>query len=945
MKKSLSLLVAIAMVFSMFASMASAATTAADAGKYLQGLGVIKGDQNGDLMEDATWKRQDLAVLISRLMGKEAEAKATAKSHTYTDVRGSYYDGFLSWAKEESLMQGHSDTRFGFDEELTYQQFATVVLRALGVDTSDYAKVPELAVEAGIVAEGLDFSAKAKRGDTYVVIVTALGTEVAGQGKTLGEILGFEDFIPEVPTISATATGVKMIEVKFDKAIDDSKAKFAVKNGQATREVTKTSYSEDKKTVVLELGTKLFQGETTVTVTGVSEADLVATFTAEDEKVAGIEFTSDKLALGTKVENSATVPDYKTASVGYKVVNQYGEDVTKTAGGSLQVLVSKPGATATANASTGIVTITIPASVNSFFQLNETVVVNSVLRLSTYGVTDTETFTIGQPASVDTVEIKGLYNADKKELFTNSTFSDFIILLEAKDQYGNKLKAADIKSGVFAIAQNPGIFTIDIKNAVDGQGENNDMIGIPLTAPANNLKFDGVNKVTITTLFGGKTATLDVEVKKAATLTTFTLGNPSEVVSSGQTVKIPFSAFDQNSNELKKFSDIGTNGSKVNITASSGTVVIKENYVTKEAYLEWTAPTVNSGNTIPVSFYSNVVGTANSSQISITVQPAGVPQSITGLKDINATLAVGAAFDIEPKHIVVKDQYDRNVTLADILNDYKVTVSAVTGDSVTLAGELNATNKKVSVSAAKAGNTRIKVELIKVADNSSVFTYENFTFNVVSLDSLTDFTVADIAKISNKPGHEVAVKVEGVRNGAKVTLPQSAYTVVPVSPMTYADGKLNASTVTGNTYAWSNNEVTLSYTVTILSGNVAPIKKDVIVSQAPLVATTLEQKDNGDLKAKDLVVTGPVANVSNLAAVLGTVKVKDQFGVEMAAVTGADFSATVISKDDGLTVNNNGQSASNVSVSGITVGKSYQVILIAKDSNVSITLRVVADAN
>ncbi len=184
MKKSLSLLVAIAMVFSMFASVAAAATS--EAGKKLEGYGVIKGNQNGDLLEDENWLRQDVAVLISRLAGKEDEAKATAKTHTFTDVRGTFYNGYISWAKDNNFMQGNSATNFGFDNQITYKEFATVILRALAVDTSDYSKIGELAVKAGIIGSDLNIDEKAKRGVTYDIVVTALDKDVAGTGKKIG---------------------------------------------------------------------------------------------------------------------------------------------------------------------------------------------------------------------------------------------------------------------------------------------------------------------------------------------------------------------------------------------------------------------------------------------------------------------------------------------------------------------------------------------------------------------------------------------------------------------------------------------------------------------------------------------------------------------------------------------------------------------------------------
>ncbi len=281
MKKSLSLLVAIALVFSMFSSVAFAATTSA--GQKLQDLGIIKGDQKGNLLEDQNWKRQDVAVLLSRLMGKEPEAKNTAKSHTYADVRGTYYDGYLSWARENGYMQGHSATKFGFDDPITLKEFATVILRVLGYDTSDYTKIEELAVEVGLVEEGTDFSADAKRGETYDIIVIALDTEVAGTGKKLGTILGLPGYEVVDPAVTgATALNLKQVKVTFNKEVDKASAEklsnYKVYNSGATTDLVANgsiALQSDKSSVVITLGGQLNNGQqdAKIVVEGVKDTE------------------------------------------------------------------------------------------------------------------------------------------------------------------------------------------------------------------------------------------------------------------------------------------------------------------------------------------------------------------------------------------------------------------------------------------------------------------------------------------------------------------------------------------------------------------------------------------------------------------------------------------------------------------------------------------------
>ena len=220
MKKSFSLLLIIAMVFSMFSSVAFAAEDQS-AGEFLEEHGIIKGSLSGDLMEDQTWKRQDVTVILARLLGAEDEAKDYAKTHTFADVTDPYYDGFISWAKDEGLFQGHSDVRFGYNEEISNQQFLAVMLRALGYEVA-YEEVIENAVELGLVDEGVDPDEAATRGEYFEIIVTTLHTKGA-DGQILGEKLGILE--PQtLQVVDVTADNLIQVVVEFNQDVADNEA-------------------------------------------------------------------------------------------------------------------------------------------------------------------------------------------------------------------------------------------------------------------------------------------------------------------------------------------------------------------------------------------------------------------------------------------------------------------------------------------------------------------------------------------------------------------------------------------------------------------------------------------------------------------------------------------------------------------------------------------------
>jgi len=311
MKKGLSLLVAFALVFSLFSSVAFAATTPSEAGQKLKSLGIIKGDQNGDLMLDENWKRQDVAVLLARLLGQEDEAYNWPKTHTYADVRSDnsradgtgYYDGFLSWARENGYMIGHSDTEFGFDDPITVKEFLTVILRALGYDPDfSSGEVEKLAVELGLVEEGTDFSAVATRGDTFVIIVTALDTEVAGTGQKLGTVLGLPGYEVTDPAVTGvTALNLKQVKVTFNKPVDKAYAEttsaYKVYNSDENDDLVtsdgKVELQSDNTSVIITLGEKLANGQSDakIVVEGVKDVDgktvpkFEGTFAVQDNTV------------------------------------------------------------------------------------------------------------------------------------------------------------------------------------------------------------------------------------------------------------------------------------------------------------------------------------------------------------------------------------------------------------------------------------------------------------------------------------------------------------------------------------------------------------------------------------------------------------------------------------------------------------------------------------
>jgi len=993
MKKSLSLLVAIAMVFSMFATVAAAATDTQSKYDELKEAGVFRGTGDGSAALENEMTRAEFAGIIARLTGVSSSDPAD-----FNDVPSTHWaTKDINAVVEAGFMQGDGFGNFKPSANVTLQELIIVAVRILGLEVDEDATVegkaaawaqPYIAAAeaAGLIQPLGDYTVNATRGDlvdvtyevyqvlqsiakvtgyeivssTQVVVTFSDGGEVEVEleeplklGKnTITVTYNDREYQVEVEfeavAASAKAVGAKKIEVSFNQAIDDSKAKFAVKNGVVDRVVDKAAFSDDKKKVVLELTTKLQAGETTVTVSGIDSQDIVAKFTAEDERVTQVKFKSDKLALGYDADDK--VPIYTEASVGYQILNQYGEEVSNV-GATPTFQVSKA-LDGTPDASNGV--LKLKALEHVPFYIGETVIVSGYLLLNTYTVTFNETLTVGQPATVDSVEIIGLYHPENKELTTASTFEDYVLLIEVKDQYGNTLDAEAFNGGVFVSVSNPGIFGVDV--AADDQGPDKDKVGIPLKSP-EFANFDGKNQIRIVTLFSNKTITYDVDVKKASTVSKISLSAPSQIIAGNDgTVKIPFVAEDQFGNQIKKYSDLVD---KVKLypeydeDKETG-LSLKQDLKTKEAYIELAVPENSGQFAVPYPIMASVTGTGNTSQISLSIYPDAYPESLAGLtSDVASTLAVGAKTTIKADYIKVRDNYGRDKKLADLFGEgYIVEIAANDGDDdvVELSGNvINNKDAKVDLTAKAKGSERIKLTLKNGGE--TIYTYTNFVISVVDSNAFESYEVDDLPKIHNAVTHAVEVKVYGKRsNGTKVLLPSDKYSVTGSNGLSWDkdSNKVDASGVANDDFD-GNGELKAKIVVTIFA-NSEQIEKEVTVTKQTPVATTIELKDTDDLKISDGVVTGATDDIS-IRNVFDALKIKDQYGIEMDNDDLAGkFTASVTTYDDAdktnvFKINNNGgpvEGASAASIEGVDKGDSFTVVFTSKDTGVSIQVKVVA---
>lgn len=161
-------------------------------------MGLFQGTQNGyDL--DRTPTRAEAAVMLVRLLGKEAEAKALTYTAPFTDLKG-WEKPYVQYLYSNGLANGTNRTTFNPTGKCTAQMYAVFLLRALGYsDTADfnYANAIETAREQGIYDTGIINVQNFLRDDAAAASYTALSVSPKNSEGTLLDQLVSENAITE----------------------------------------------------------------------------------------------------------------------------------------------------------------------------------------------------------------------------------------------------------------------------------------------------------------------------------------------------------------------------------------------------------------------------------------------------------------------------------------------------------------------------------------------------------------------------------------------------------------------------------------------------------------------------------------------------------------------------------------------------------------------------
>ena len=227
LKKVLALVLAMAMCLTMFAGAIetnlpiddAAELTAEqyDALQLLYALGVVKGDNDGNVNGVDTLTRGEMAVVLYRLYEADKDETYVSTFGTesnFDDVAADkYYTPYVNWAYIKGVIAGYGNGNFGPEDYVTGEQVATMLARLLGYEVAGnnwqmiarkYAI--DLGLDDGVASKDL-FGTEITRGDLFVMLANTLNSKEVGSDETLAEAIFDLEIIEDAVLVETKKLG------------------------------------------------------------------------------------------------------------------------------------------------------------------------------------------------------------------------------------------------------------------------------------------------------------------------------------------------------------------------------------------------------------------------------------------------------------------------------------------------------------------------------------------------------------------------------------------------------------------------------------------------------------------------------------------------------------------------------------------------------------------
>ncbi|MCF2671408.1 S-layer homology domain-containing protein [Butyricicoccus pullicaecorum] len=216
LKKVLALVLAFACAFTMFAGAVvypdvPAGSEYSEAITMLSDLGIIQGKDDGKYHSEDTITRAEACALIARMLTGDPQVSQYAGASNFTDVvKGSWKESVVGYCVVNGITVGVGNNKFEPDRAITDAEFVTMVVRAMGYETTgtSYPYGHISAAQANGLLDDVTVvpSSAALRGEDAQIIYNALFADYARGAKRVNTTHGTT--VEEYPTIAEDVFGL-----------------------------------------------------------------------------------------------------------------------------------------------------------------------------------------------------------------------------------------------------------------------------------------------------------------------------------------------------------------------------------------------------------------------------------------------------------------------------------------------------------------------------------------------------------------------------------------------------------------------------------------------------------------------------------------------------------------------------------------------------------------
>lgn len=163
-------------------------------------LGLFKGTDSGYEL-DKTLTREQAVTILVRLLGEEENVLSAEFDEVFTDVDSSRWSyPYIMYCYENNITKGTGEDTFSPKDEVTAEQFVTLVMRLMGYEDTEPSNALTESVYIGMlntqVVRELDKSANFLRDDMVYVVYRSLMCNMS-DGTRLADFLAEKGVITE----------------------------------------------------------------------------------------------------------------------------------------------------------------------------------------------------------------------------------------------------------------------------------------------------------------------------------------------------------------------------------------------------------------------------------------------------------------------------------------------------------------------------------------------------------------------------------------------------------------------------------------------------------------------------------------------------------------------------------------------------------------------------